>query len=68
MVAAGKIFLLGPMSGVMQGITVWIDYMSYATMHFCQILFQLIFACFDALVYMSYYKDLKYQLKGNPFY
>ena len=35
LVAAGKIFLFSPFDAIMQGITIWIDYIGYATMHFC---------------------------------
>ena len=43
----------------MMGITIWMDYLGYATMHFCQILILLIFACFDSLVMLSYYSTMK---------
>ena len=66
-VAAGKVFLFSPMNAAMQGITVWIDYLGYATMHFCQILVILIFSGFDALVLMSDYKALKFKMSASPF-
>ena len=35
LVLIGKIFLFTPFNAAMQGISIWIDYLGYATMHFC---------------------------------
>ena len=33
-----RMFLFDPMHGLFNAIAIWIDYMGYATMHFCQTL------------------------------
>ena len=65
--AVGKVFLFDPFTAAMQGLTIWIDYLGYASMHFCQILVMLIFSGFDSLVMMSYRSSLKAQLQQSTF-
>ena len=36
--ALGRAYVFGFLVGVMHMISLWIDYMGYATMHFCQVL------------------------------
>ena len=34
-----KIIVFDPMHGLFSALAIWIDYMGYATMHFCQTMF-----------------------------
>ena len=36
--AIGRAYVFGFLTGVMHMISMWIDYMGYATMHYCQVL------------------------------
>ena len=45
-------FLFGVFSGLMNLISVWIDYMAYATMHSCQCLIVIFSAALEMLMLM----------------
>ena len=36
--AIGRAYVFGFLTGAMHMISMWIDYMGYATMHYCQVL------------------------------
>ena len=68
-VAACKIFLFSPMSAAFQGISVWMDYMGYATMHFCQVMIIMIAGGFECLILLSNYTGaFKAMVDSSTFY
>ena len=50
-------YIFGFMAGVPSLINVWIDYLGYATMHFCMVMFMSLCGAMDSMVLISKYKD-----------
>ena len=50
-------FVFGFMTGVLHLVNVWIDYMGYATMHFCTVMFMALCGAMESMILISKYKD-----------
>ena len=48
--AIGQIFIFGFMQGSQQLIFMWIDYMAYASMHYCQVLMVSFISALDTIM------------------
>ncbi len=48
-----KFILMGPMSGILQLITVWMVYYSWATMSSCTLIFLMISTAMDLMMLLS---------------
>ena len=48
--AIGRAYIFGFLTGFMHLISMWIDYMGYATMHFCQVLVMAICGGIEAMM------------------
>ena len=54
-IARGYIF--GFLSGVLHLVNLYIDYLGYATMHFCQVMFMALCGAMESMILLSKYKD-----------
>ena len=45
-----KGLLFGPISGIFNLISIWIDYMGYATMHYCQVMIVMFSGLMDVIM------------------
>lgn len=61
LVAICRAMLFDMMTGLFHGIVIWIDYMGYATMHFCQVFIMFIQAMMDFFFLLMYYQDEKFR-------
>ena len=61
-----KALLYGLLSGILQLITLWIAYMGWATMHFCQVLVFLIVLGIDLLFILIDFQRINMLLSGSP--
>ncbi len=55
----GKFILLGPLSGIMQLISVWIVYSSWASMHFCTTMIVIFSASIDLIFFMLSFSQMQ---------
>eukprot|EP00349_Pseudokeronopsis_sp_Brazil_P006548 CAMPEP_0202966778 /NCGR_PEP_ID=MMETSP1396-20130829/11338_1 /ASSEMBLY_ACC=CAM_ASM_000872 /TAXON_ID= /ORGANISM="Pseudokeronopsis sp., Strain Brazil" /LENGTH=124 /DNA_ID=CAMNT_0049691017 /DNA_START=12 /DNA_END=386 /DNA_ORIENTATION=- len=66
-VAFAKMVLYSPLSGLLQLITLWIAYMAWATMHFCQAMILMICLAIDLLFILIDFNRMNLLLSGAPF-
>jgi hypothetical protein len=53
-------FIFGINQGLLRLVTVWIDYMGYATMHFCIVMIMGLMGLMDTLILLSNASDSGY--------
>lgn len=64
-VCLAKSILYSPISGIMQLITLWMLYMGWATMHFCQVMVFMVGVGIDMFFLLLDYKRMSIILSGN---
>ena len=57
--------LYSPITGILQLITLWIIYMGWATMHFCQVMVFMVSAGIDLLFLMIDYNRINMVYRGS---
>ena len=67
-VAFVKFLIWGPLSGILQLISVWMVYNAWATMHFCSTLMCVIFVGFDLLIVGMDFSRINAMLSYSPTY
>lgn len=60
-----KSFLFGLMSGLFNLVAVWITYMGYATMHFCQVMIVIFSALMDVVFAAISWNRIKLYLQAD---
>ena len=56
-VAIGRMYVFGFLTGTLHLLSMWIDYLGYATMHFCQVMVIAFVGAIDFFMLIMSYKD-----------
>ena len=62
-----RILLFGLMSGIFNVFDVWMIYLSWSTMHFCNLIFFMVFQVLDLLMILSNFSSMQHALSNYPF-
>eukprot|EP00347_Sterkiella_histriomuscorum_P004722 403359358 len=65
-VAIAKMILFGVIQGIFQLFSVWIIYSSWASMHFCSLIFFMFSCGIDLLMMFSYYSQINMYYSNSP--
>lgn len=60
-----KCYLFGLMTGLFHAVAIWIDYIGYATMNWCQVMIVCISAALDILFTAMSYQSIKLWLQTD---